>query len=390
MIKNQQQSWELVLQRLNDGQKLNEGQLNRLSGDEQDLIQLIVKNNTTAESFGFLAKLDEDKLWNVFYDFIKPKRQKITPNRVKFKRLAVATTFIVIISMIIIVYNTKKQPHELANLAVTDDHKKAVLVTSDGKKILLNKGANKRFEDVDGVTVINEQSTVLRYQSNNNVANTTENKLIIPKGGEYKLVLSEGTEIHINSESVLKYPVQFAQKGNREVYLESGEAYFKVAEDPRRPFIVHTTGMNIRVLGTSFNVNTYSDIIQTTLVEGKVQVTVSGNKKVQLLPNQQAVFEKLTGELLKKDVDVTPFVGWKDGRMFFENSTIEEVMNNLGRWYDYDIVFAFDKTKKYCFAGSLKRYDDIQNVLKIIESEGSVKFSIKGKSIFVNELSNPK
>lgn len=387
-MKSQQQNWELVLQRLDDGQGLNDEQLNQLSGDEQDLIKLIVKNNTAAESFSFLAKFDEDKLWNVFYDFIEPKRQKITTNRVKFKPLTVAATFIVIISMIIIIYNTKNQLHKLVNLAVTDDRKDVVLVTSDGKEILLHKGTNKRFEEVDGVTVINEQSTVLRYQSNNNVANTAKNKLIIPRGGEYKLVLCEGTEIHINSESVLKYPVQFAQKGNREVYLERGEAYFKIAADPHRPFIVHTNGVNIRVLGTSFNVNTYSDIIQTTLVEGKVQVTASANKKVQLLPNQQAVFKKLTGELLKKDVDVTSFVGWKDGRIFFENNTIEEVMNNLGRWYDYDIVFTFDKTKKYSFTGSLKKDDDIQNVLKIIEAEGSVKFGIKGKSIFVSELSN--
>jgi len=138
-------------------------------------------------------------------------------------------------------------------------------------------------------------------------------------------------------------------------------------------------------LGTTFNVNTYTKTTRTTLVEGKVEAKSTNNQTAILAPNQQAVFNTQTNSLSKADVDITAFVAWANGKIVFEEATLDEVMDQLSLWYDYDITFQSDQIKKVHFSGEIERYKDIQVILNIIEQTGGVKFSIKNRRIYVGQ-----
>ena len=199
-------------------------------------------------------------------------------------------------------------------------------------------------------------------------------------------MLDDGTKVWLNADTKIRFQVNFDKTPTREVYLESGEAFFKVAKNPDKPFIVHKGAMNIQVLGTSFNLNTYSDVLQTTLVEGKVSVGFKNtDKKLTLNPGQQANANLLTTELSKQDVDPDLFVAWKDGVLVFNNTTMEALMEHLGRLYDYDIVFENEQLKNLHYNGSTDKSATIKPLLDIIEKTTNVKFTIKDRRIIVKK-----
>ena len=210
------------------------------------------------------------------------------------------------------------------------------------------------------------------------------NQLDIPRKGEYRLVLADGTRVWLNSESSLKYPVAF-QGNERKVYLE-GEAYFEVSKDEHKPFTVVTGESSIRVLGTSFNVRAYADEAQlcATLVEGKVRLS-HAQQSLILSPDEQGVVTLASGKLEKRKVDASLYTVWKDGRFVFENQTLEEIMNTLSRWYDVKVFYTNEQVKQAMFNGNLKRYDDFDQIVKMLELTGVAHFKINGETIIISE-----
>ena len=206
---------------------------------------------------------------------------------------------------------------------------------------------------------------------------------MIPRGGEYTLLLADGTKVYLNSVTKLRYPVSFASH-ERRVYL-SGEAYFEVAHDSLHPFIVETEGMSVRVYGTEFNVNTYNEgIIQTTLVNGKVGIRVpETGEEVFLQPNEMAEFLNSFSSIRVKKVDTFVYTAWKDGKFVFENESIEEIMERLTRWYDIKVFFENESVKNQIFNGVITRFVDVEDVLHLIEGTATVKFGINGNMIIV-------
>lgn len=262
---------------------------------------------------------------------------------------------------------------------------KAELILATGEKVTLQQRSEMIMGEKE-FGICNDSLTGLNYAAANLRVETREelyNVLSIPIGGFYQLTLADGTKVWLNSMTRLRYPVNFIG-GERKVYLE-GEAYFKVKHDTVHPFIVAAGGLEVKVYGTEFNVNTYKpDIIQTVLVTGKVGITVKNTREeVFLQPDDMAEYFNLSDSLRVKKVDLFVYTAWKDGKFVFENETIEEIMKRLGRWYELKVFFENENAKNQIFSGIITRFTDVRDVLHLIEGTATIKFEINGNVIIV-------
>ena len=256
---------------------------------------------------------------------------------------------------------------------------KAELILSTGERVVLNQqcvsieGVNETGIQNDSVTGLNY--TTAKVQGEGMIYNTMR----IPVGGFYQLALSDGSKVWLNSMTEFRFPVAFTGE-ERKVYL-TGEAYFEVAPNSKHPFIVVTEeGMEVKVYGTEFNMNTYQHGgVQTVLVSGKVGIRVNATgKEVMLAPRQMAEYSEKTGMVRVEDTDPYRYIAWKDGEFVFERETIEEIMERLGRWYDVKVFYENESLKQKRFTGVISRYEDIEQVLRLIEGPATLRFEVKG------------
>ena len=204
------------------------------------------------------------------------------------------------------------------------------------------------------------------------------NRMVVPRGGEYKIVLADGSEVWVNSQSELEFPSRFT--GNERRVKLRGEAYFEITKNVDMPFIVEVQDKEIRVLGTSFNVSDYANIFVTTLVSGNVQVNTKHQDYV-LDPSMQIQVE---GEKVSVDrVDVKEFTAWKDGLFVFKKRRLQEVMDILSRWYDVDVFYQNVDLQDLHFTGTIQRHSEIVDVLTFLEKTDMVKFNLEGKTLIV-------
>jgi transmembrane sensor len=288
---------------------------------------------------------------------------------------------LIIVTAIYLTTGNKVKDQE-AFLNVKTASKKNMLILENGQQVNLDAQNSDKLNHK-----VIKGDNQLDYSNADNFGQTAAfNTLIVPKGSTYKLVLDDGTQIWVNADSRIKYQVNFNATPNREVYLEKGEAYFIVTKNPQKPFIVHKDELSVRVLGTSFNINSYADKVQTTLVEGKVNVGLAEpGKQLVLNAGEQANFEKISKNLEKKDVDVFPYVAWKDGLIVYQNMKMVDLMEELGRIYDYKIVFKNESLKQLHFTGRANRSTPIQHILDEIQITSNLKLMIKERSIIVEK-----
>ncbi|MFR4037040.1 MAG: FecR family protein [Butyricimonas faecalis] len=175
------------------------------------------------------------------------------------------------------------------------------------------------------------------------------NKVEIPRGGEYQIVLGDGTRVYLNAQTELRFPESFASSEQRLVYL-SGEAYFEVTKNPSKPFVVQCKDYAVKVLGTSFNVNSYEgdETSKTTLATGKVEIDMDGKQTI-LNPGQQAIIKN--GEVNVKEVDVEVYTTWMFDNFRFQSESIQEIMTKLSRWYAIDVFYMNESVRNYHFTG---------------------------------------
>ena len=260
---------------------------------------------------------------------------------------------------------------------------KATLTLDNGEIVDLTATKGERLEESDG-TLIKIDSATLNYKPGANAADgkIAYNKVSVPRGGEYKLVLSDGTRVHINSMSSLRYPVSFGSK-TRQVELD-GEAYFEVSKTGQ-PFIVNANGMDVEVLGTTFNLSAYkNEPRQTTLVSGSVRVrTGNGNSRI-IKPSQQASIAPGANQIDVRTVDTAFYTSWIHGKIKFKDQRLEDIMKTLSRWYDMDIVYADKEAKNLRFGCYVNRYEEISPLLELLRNTGSVKIETKGKTIKIH------
>ena len=216
------------------------------------------------------------------------------------------------------------------------------------------------------------------------------NTVITPRGTEYLLTLSDGSRVWLNSDSRLKFPVKFS-KGMRRVELV-GEGYFEVAKDTSSPFIVNSGKLEIKVTGTSFNIAAYPDekIVQTTLVSGSVDVSCpecADTESVSLVPNEIAIFVPGIQKIEKKRVDIAPYVAWHEGFLTFHDESLGSIAKKLERWYDLTFEFDQPETEELIFYGSIKRHENISQVLDMLRCTNLIGFTIiDSKTVRVTRL----
>ncbi|MDR2130227.1 MAG: FecR domain-containing protein [Odoribacteraceae bacterium] len=260
---------------------------------------------------------------------------------------------------------------------------KAILKLSDGRQLILNKGMRLDIDDAE--VKIDSLSGSLNYAvESHDAGEMLFHEVLIPVGGEFHLILSDGTLVYLNAASRLRFPVHFPANGPREVMLV-GEAYFDVERDPSSPFVVHTQEMEVRVLGTDFNVMAYDDDarVEVTLVHGEVSVLV-GEEERTLLPSQQLVMDRQKRVCSIKSVDkVDAYVNWKNGVLDFDAMPLDELTAKLSRWYNVEFYFADERLKALQFTGAVRKYENIDYILGLIGATTDVVFEIDKNVITV-------
>lgn len=268
---------------------------------------------------------------------------------------------------------------------ITHGVAKAQLQLADGRKVELNDTTRLRITETGG-TEIQTSDKMVKYTGSDTVemplTGDRYNTLIVPRGGEFALELADGTRVWLNSESTLKYPIHFS--GNRREVVMTGEGYFEVAKDADKPFIVVVNGVNVRVLGTSFNIAAYSEKVVTTLVEGKVQLQ-KGIDSVTLTPDQQGIWQVGNSGFEVKRVEARNYSLWREGVFYFEDVDLETILDAMARWYNVNIFYMNPSLKSTKFSVEVKRYENIEQILRKIEQTKRVEFDIKDRSVIVRE-----
>jgi ferric-dicitrate binding protein FerR (iron transport regulator) len=278
-----------------------------------------------------------------------------------------------------------KEAFEQEVARITPGTPQATVTLHNGQTILLSEvgNQNKLFEEANGAGIYNANGSVAYREGQSESKDVIYNEINVPRGGEYKLVLADGTQVWLNSETRLKFPVEF--NTNERVVELSGEAYFEVAHNIEKPFIVTTlSAAKIQVYGTSFNVNAYADsrAVAVTLSEGKVSVRSKNTNEKMLAPDQQALVTD--GETISiRDVDASAFSAWKDGLLVFDNLSMGEISHLLSRWYNVEFEFENESIKDLRFSADIKRYATFRDVLEIFERTGQLSFEVHGKKIKV-------
>lgn len=379
--------WKQVLAIVNSGQQPSAEQWQALSADERELIELLQKEQLTAHAVEFVNEIDEDDAWQKLHGNIQTRLPRHTTPvyRMRWLKYAAVVAGILVLGGIAFFLMKKEEGAKqvVAGTYITEpaNPKRATLVLANGQQIALDKSPDSKLQQ-DQTDITNIDTSLLAYNASAGATKPAGyNTLIVPRGGLYKIQLADGSEVWLNAETRLRYPVHFNGVDKRTVYLESGEAYFKVKHNVAQPFIVSANGMNVRVTGTEFNVNTYTNNYATTLAHGSVEVSAGANLTA-LQPGQQSVWAG--GAFTRKEVDVDTYTAWIYGQIVFEETTLGDVMNNLGRQYDLTVEFATPQLKEKRFGGRFRKTAQVEDILTAIGKAGNLEFSIKGKTIIVS------
>lgn len=328
----------------------------------------------------FYRKIDSEKSWKSIQARVPGLRN--TP--IIFLKKAMKWAAVLLLPLMVSTYLLNELYLDKGNLVIEAGAPQASLVLSNGETILL--------EDFQGKD-IKEGRTKLATNSNNNLIykKGTESQAILryntistPVKGEYAMTLSDGTRVWLNAQSSLKYPVKF---GNDKRVVElKGEAYFEVARDTSKAFIVNlTNGSDVEVLGTSFNVMSYEDEeeVQTTLVEGKVKFSYE-DSHVLLSPGKQSGMNRESNEIDVREVDAYQYTAWKDGKFVFSREPMSSVFRKISRWYGVDVQCSDQDILNRRISGVTDRYDNINELIDLIEEISPLNIEQKNQTLIVS------
>jgi len=281
----------------------------------------------------------------------------------------------------------KEANQESASMPIKPGKDDAILILADGTSIVLNDVQKGMVSEQQGVQIEKTADGELQYRVVEGSA-AVENTISTPNGGQYRLVLADGTKVWLNAASSLRFPTSFSTH-ERTVHL-TGEAYFEVMKGDK-PFKVISDNQVVEVLGTHFNINTYKEetTYKTTLVEGSVRITkraedaqeLSHTSKV-LRPGQQAILSALGDKIIVEPVDIEEFIAWKDGYFKFEKATIQTIMRQVARWYDVEVEYR-GALSNDLFVGEINRSEDIEEVLRVLRL-GKINAFIEGRKVVIS------
>jgi len=372
--------------------------------EEQRLLNFYGSFNSSCE----IEKIPElDKLKDKIFDKIS---EKITPeedysqssNFYYLKSFSIAAMILLTITTGIYFYSNRtiQEEEQFAEISVKNDilpgNNKAILTLADGSKISLDDAANGLLASQGNIAITKTENGEIVYEKNNLDKNkeilspSVINTIQTPKGGKYQVRLPDGSKVWLNSASTLSYPTAFTGT-ERKVKLK-GEAYFEIASNKNIPFRVESDGQIVEVLGTHFNINSYDDedFTKTTLLEGSVRVILNSQSDVlgktrMLKPGEQSLTNSSQSGIRIENADTEKAVAWKNGYFKFKNTPIQQIMREVERWYDVELVYEGTMPTDE-FTGFISNEVNISGVLKILEQSGGVKFSVKGKKIKVKMI----
>ncbi|MCI9846898.1 FecR domain-containing protein [Flavobacterium pectinovorum] len=342
-----------------------------------------VKNNYQSE----IGNINLDEAWKVVDRKIIPVK-----NKNQFYKYAVAASIALLLGTGMFYFSKPKEqiiqvvekPQE-----ITPGGNRGILTLSNGKQIVLSDISAKDTIAQEGekeeVTIKMDEKGVITYVINpdadvSKAGTNSFNTLSTPTGGQYNIVLADGTKVYLNTVSSIKYPTQF--NGDQRIVELEGEAYFEVAKNKNKPFIVKSGNQSIEVLGTHFNVHAYNNeaIIKTTLLEGSVAVSYKSQKAI-LKPGQQSNVSDDFNRIGIRKVDTEAAIAWKNGRFKFDNADLKSVMKQLERWYGIKVEYRGD-VSDVRFNGGTFMNKNLSEVLKVLELS-NIKFKVEGKTIIV-------
>ena len=328
------------------------------------------------------ASIDVEKYANAFGKEIDMKHDRRIG---KWCAYAAAVAALVAVGIVFWVLTVKDAGEPcLADAAIVPGQAKAVLVLDDGRQVELDTRSMNEIVEKDGKIIMNDSAGINYNREVGEQGTGLTNKVIVPTGGEYNLILSDGTTVYLNAESKIEFPVKFSGK-ERVVTLE-GEAYFQVAASKKHPFIVKTKDMDVLVTGTEFNVKAYAgNQVDVTLVEGKVAVKQAGDgSEYPLAPGENAHFAEGMAPLIEK-VNVHKYIAWKEGYFYYENERMEVIVNDLKRWYDFDVVYVGSGVKDLRFELWSGRDSDIDTIMGLLTKTNKVNVRLDGRTLIVSE-----
>lgn len=326
-------------------------------------------------SIEFARAYDKEAYWNRLMRRLKERRLRRMAVRIS------AAAAVLAAGVFIGLWYPGGEDAVVAESPRLSEFQGVTLVLGDGKRVSLDEREGSIVKE-EGSARISNEGRQLTYEAEKTTDTVVRwNRLIVPRGGEYRLNLADGTRIWLNAGSELEYPETFA--GKREVRLE-GEAYFEVAKDSARPFVVHAGECVVEVLGTHFNVSAYPDeALCATLAEGSVRVGRQGNMKL-LRPNEQAIVRWESEDILVREVDASQYISWVQGKYVFKNTTLEDVFAQISRWYDVEFRFETDSLREKRMAGVISRSETLEFSLGVLERVAGVRFEQRGDTIHIS------
>ncbi len=337
---------------------------------------------TSEETIASHIKIYQGSNVQEAFDSFLRKRLYLERRRRVFRLVVRYAAILLLPLAVALLYFVRKQPVapvEMVQQLADSSVNKPVLTFSDGERMILSSG-NLEWREKDGTRIqMNEQSG-MRYRASDSINNQTiYNTLEVPKQCDYSFILSDGTKVWLNAVSSIRYPVTFP-KNERVVYAD-GEIYLEVAKDASRPFyVVLNNGMKVKVLGTSFNVNTYQDV-QVTLATGRVQVEDMEHRNWNLTPGMQLTVTN--GEGVINKVNVEDFSAWRYGMFVFHEKKLEDIAQALERWYDIQVVFLNEHVRNELFTGVLDKNIGLEKFLKQLFHTSRIHFVLSGNQLFV-------
>ncbi|SMC69525.1 FecR family protein [Pedobacter nyackensis] len=314
----------------------------------------------------------------------------IGQSRPIWQRLAVAASILLCVGLAFYFYPKVQQPsisqNAKADILITPGGNKAFLTLSNGKKISLTDATDGKLAEQSGIEITKTAAGILVYQVTDKPGKSGSkpnyNTIETPKGGEYQLILPDGSKVWLNAASSLTFPTSFAGVKERKVEL-MGEAYFEIAQNKTVPFIVKSAKQEVKVLGTHFNINAYANeqATTTTLLEGSVKiVNLKKATHIILKPGQESVLSADKTNVYETDIEEA--IAWKNGLFIFNDEDIKSIMKKISRWYNIDVSFK-GNMDNVSFIGNYSRSKNLENLLKNIELTGKVTFKIEGRRIEV-------
>ncbi len=337
-----------------------------------------------SRSVAFIDTVNREQAWSNISSALQNKSRRLLPKWT----YQVAAIFIIVLGVGYFLRNEiSTANHQVSGFEQIAEigTRRAILTFADGRKQALEEDNEQVFDEKDGTLIIKDSTNSLMY-SKEKPANKQilYNEIKVPRGGEYSLHLADGTQVWLNADSKLRYPVQFKGK-QRLVYLE-GEACFDVAHNGEMPFIISANDSKVKVLGTKFNISAYKDqaYVATTLVRGSVQVDYLSDN-ILLKPGEQSVVVKGKDGIAINEVDPSIYTAWVHGVFEFEKKDLGSIMTQLGRWYNVNFFFTEPQLKQIKFTGAIHRNESINYAIELIESITDLKFKIKGENIIIEK-----